>query len=226
MIMAIIVLTNKSYADADEIIDYQVTVDPREDSTLDITYEIKWKVLDSETEGPLSWCQISTPNENFDEITPLSDTIEDISKYKGAYVKIELDKPYEQDEELTIKYKIHQYDLAQKDEEKVLYQFTPAWFTNAKTDNLTIKWKSDGVQKCKAPLKEEEYFIWEKSDIEKGEKYTVQVEYSPDQFDENKNDEKKIDNNLIVGILILAVALITIICLTTFKGRNFYVYKK
>ena len=80
MMIAILAITNKSYADADQILDYQVTVDPREDSTLDITYEIKWKVLDSETEGPLSWCQIATPNENFDEITPLSDTIEEISK--------------------------------------------------------------------------------------------------------------------------------------------------
>ncbi len=31
---------------------------------LDITYDIEWKVLDSTTEGPLTWVQIGTPNSN------------------------------------------------------------------------------------------------------------------------------------------------------------------
>ena len=35
-----------------------------EDGSLDITYDIEWKVLDSTTEGPLTWVQIGTPNSN------------------------------------------------------------------------------------------------------------------------------------------------------------------
>ena len=50
-------------ADLDEIVNYEVIVEPRmNDGTLDITYQITWKVLDSSTEGPLEWVQIGTPN--------------------------------------------------------------------------------------------------------------------------------------------------------------------
>ena len=53
--------------DLDEIVNYEVVVEPRmNDGSLDITYQITWKVLDSTTEGPLEWVQIGTPNSNFD----------------------------------------------------------------------------------------------------------------------------------------------------------------
>ena len=56
----IVTINNKSYAaDLDRIVNYNVTVEPRmNDGTLDITYAITWKVLDSTTEGPLEWVQI------------------------------------------------------------------------------------------------------------------------------------------------------------------------
>jgi len=49
----------------DKIQDYQVEVTPLEDGTLDITYRLRWEVLNSSREGPLSWVKIGMANENF-----------------------------------------------------------------------------------------------------------------------------------------------------------------
>lgn len=90
LIGIILIFNTKSYsADLDEIINYIVTVDPRmNDGTLDITYEITWKVLDSSKEGPLRWVQIGTPNSNFDNPTALTNNIQSISRYNCIYFMI------------------------------------------------------------------------------------------------------------------------------------------
>ncbi|MBR6231286.1 MAG: hypothetical protein IKR00_05050 [Lachnospiraceae bacterium] len=36
-------------ADLDEIVNYEITVEPNEDATLTMTYHIDWKVLDSDS---------------------------------------------------------------------------------------------------------------------------------------------------------------------------------
>jgi len=88
--MLLLSINNNTYAaDLDRILNYEVTVDPRmNDGTLDIIYEITWKVLDSTTEGPLEWVQIGTANSNFDNPTALSKNIRSITNYNGSYVKI------------------------------------------------------------------------------------------------------------------------------------------
>lgn len=58
----------KTYAaeeDLDEILNYEITVDVNEDGTLDMTYQIDWKVLDSTSKGPLTWVMIGIPNEHY-----------------------------------------------------------------------------------------------------------------------------------------------------------------
>ena len=55
----------------DEILDYTIQVDMRNDGTMDIAYHIEWKVLDDKSEGPLSWVKIGIPNKNVDEIEAL-----------------------------------------------------------------------------------------------------------------------------------------------------------
>ena len=56
----------------DEIEQFQITVDVREDATLQMTYHIDWKVLDDEKYGPLTWVEIGVPNLHHSEVTPLS----------------------------------------------------------------------------------------------------------------------------------------------------------
>ena len=64
--------------DMDYIRSYIVTVDPREDGTADITYDIDWQVIDGDATDYLSWVKIGLANSSVDELTPLTDTISDL----------------------------------------------------------------------------------------------------------------------------------------------------
>ena len=44
-------------------------------------YDITWKVLDSDTDGPLEWVKIGIPNSNVEEIEGYSSNIENIRYY-------------------------------------------------------------------------------------------------------------------------------------------------
>ena len=64
--------------DMDYIRSYVVTVDPREDGSVDITYDIDWQVIDGDKTDYLSWVKIGLANSSVDELTPLTDTIYDL----------------------------------------------------------------------------------------------------------------------------------------------------
>ena len=55
IIIAFLFIPNLKAKALDEIQNYTIKVDPRQDGTLDMKYHIEWRVLDSTTEGPLSW---------------------------------------------------------------------------------------------------------------------------------------------------------------------------
>ena len=84
----------------DEILEYKIVVSPRKDGTLDMRYYIEWHVLDSVSEGPLTWVKIGVPNKYVDDIRGLSDPIEKIYYYtdSGAYIRIDLDRSYRKGE--------------------------------------------------------------------------------------------------------------------------------
>lgn len=215
---------NKAFAstDLDEIQEYIVTVDPRmTDGTLDITYEIKWKVLDSTTEGPLSWVTIGTPNQNFDTATGITSNIKSISKYNSSYVKIIFDRDYYAGEVINFKYSIHQSYMYEIDNNMVSYNFTPAWFTDAKVKKMSIRWNSDGVTKHNSGSQDGSYLVWNKSNMSKGEKLSISVKYNKSSFsalDANKQNSnvKKSSNGessiiLFIFILIIVIIFINII---------------
>ena len=184
ILFCIISLQTNSYAgDLDKIEKYIVTVEPRmNDGTLDITYQITWKVLDSTTEGPLEWVQIGTPNSNFDNPTALTKNIESISKYNGSYVKIVFKKAYTAGEEFTFKYSIHQGSMHKKSLNDCKFEFTPAWFTGAKIDSMTIRWNNDQVKKSNADSTSDSYLVWRRTNMSKGEKLTVNITYDKTAF--------------------------------------------
>ena len=84
-------------ADAlDEILEYAITVDVNEDGTLSMYYHLDWKVLDSTSEGPLSWIRVGIPNTHAKSVQAHSDTISKIgfSSDSGVYVRVDLDRDY------------------------------------------------------------------------------------------------------------------------------------
>jgi hypothetical protein len=176
--------TNSYATDLDEIVNYVVTVDPRmNDGTLDITYDITWKVLDSTTEGPLSWVQIGTPNQNFDTVTALSDNIKSISTYNQSYVKIVFDKSYIAGQQIKFKYSIHQSYMYTLKSTKCIYKFTPAWFSDIKIDHMEIRWNASDVKTSDDNAsKNGNYLVWSKDNLSKGEKLTATVKYNKTVF--------------------------------------------
>lgn len=213
--------TKSNAAELDRIQNYIVTVEPRmNDGTLDITYEITWKVLDSTTEGPLEWVKIGTPNSNFDTIIALTKNIRSISKYSGSNVKIVFDRKYYEGEFITFKYSIHQSYMYQISGSNCNYDFTPAWFTDAKVDSLTVKWNSDKVTKSNSRSKEDNYLVWRKTNMAKGEKLNISIKYDKASFsalNENKQAGQKKSSNTnnsanfwIIFITIIFVVLIIV----------------
>ena len=65
-------------SDLDEIVDYTITVDVNDDATLTMAYHVEWKVLDSKSEGPLSWVRIGIPNTHYVSMQAQSNTIKSI----------------------------------------------------------------------------------------------------------------------------------------------------
>lgn len=222
-----LIINTKCYAtDLDEIVNYEVIVEPRmSDGTLDITYEITWKVLDSTTEGPLEWVQIGTPNANFDTPTALTKNIKGIAKYNGSYVKIIFDKKYYAGEQVTFKYKIHQSYMYKISWGKCKYSFTPAWFTDAKVDSLTVKWNKDAVKSSNSNIKEDNYLVWHKTNMAKGEKIKVDVKYDKSAFgylNEYKQSKNVTNNTGNLRPLISLIILIISIVFPIIRGGCYY----
>ena len=79
-ILFLVIFMVPSFAkDLDQIEKYYITVDPRDDGSLDMTYYISWKVLDSTSEGPLEWVKIGVPNSNIDGIKTTTKNISKIA---------------------------------------------------------------------------------------------------------------------------------------------------
>ena len=233
IVLAILTFNTKTYAaDLDLIENYVVTVDPRmNDGSLDIIYEITWKVLDSTTEGPLTWVKIGTPNEGFDNVTALTNNIKSIKKYNGSYVRIDFNKSYKAGEVLTFKYSIHQSYMYKISWGKCVYEFTPAWFTDAKVNNMTVKWNNDLVKSSNTKSIEDCYLTWNKKYMSKGSKIKVKVKYDKGAFsalnaNKQKSDAPKSYSNSVFSMdtvySFIYLVVIIVACIGRFGGGGYY----
>lgn len=208
----------------DEILDYTITVDVCEDATLDITYGVSWKVLDSDSEGPLEWVEIGLPNSHYNEVVGLTDTISRIEVETSGNPRclIYFDRKYYKDEIVNFVYKVNIDNMYQMYPEEGVceYTFTPGWFDNIAVDNMLLKWNAENVEKFEPScLMDDGYNTWQMS-LEPGEKFTVEISYpiSAYAFDESKHYEDGSNNNtsktplesllsVIAGIFISVIAL-------------------
>lgn len=165
----------------DRIQDYTITVTPLDDGTLTLLYDITWKVLDSESEGPLTWVQIGIPNSNVDSITGLTNNIKSIEQYNSTYVRIDFRQSYNAGDIINFRFKLHQKNMYKLKNGKCIYEFTPGWFKKIAVDNITIKWKAGNVLEANTETREGGYYIWNSS-LKKNQKLTATVEYSESTY--------------------------------------------
>jgi hypothetical protein len=129
-----------TYADTGtyEILDYAVELTPLEDGSVHMTYYQEWLC----TGGHIPWVTVGTANSNFDIISTggnvASARDDSTSGWQGVYLT--LDEDYASGEQFTISFSIVQRDLLERltDEGKWRIDFTPGWYDNCITDNLTI----------------------------------------------------------------------------------------
>lgn len=225
------VLVNQKPVEAkilDEILDYQIKADVKDDATVDLQYDITWKVLDSNSEGPLEWVQIGIPNSHCNEIYGLTDTISSISSKNsgGTYAVIYFDRKYYKDEIVEFSFVVNQDYMYQvyPEEGVVEYNFTPGWFDSAAVDNLEIRWNADKTIKIEpSSLNDDGYYHWMTS-LTPGEKFSIEIQYPTDAygFDLSQHDnndssdgynysEHNIIENILFTILVVFIMIIIII---------------
>ena len=155
----------------DVIHQYNVTVQPLEDGSLDIEYHFVWEALDQSEE--LTWVEIGMANENF-SVYPdsLTSNIDIYNKYTdGDYVSLELyfRKPYLGGEVLEFSFKVNQQDMLCKNDTGYFYEFVPCWFNAIQVQSYEFRWlgKNDT--------------LWRGS-LDYGEFVKMTVQYDMDDF--------------------------------------------
>jgi hypothetical protein len=121
-----------------EILNYAVELTPLTDGSVSMTYYQEWLC----TGGHIPWVTVGTANSNFDIISS-GGNVESASKdSSGGWhgVRLTLDKDYTSGETFAISFSIVQRNLLERltDEGKWRIDFTPGWYDNCVTDNLTI----------------------------------------------------------------------------------------
>ena len=133
--------------DLDRIESYAVDVTPNtEDGSLRIQVTLEWTVL---AEGPVSWVKIGVPNNNIEPVSH-SDTIAALYPYQegGSYVRLDLDRSYYAGETVRLEFTLHVTHLYELyDDGSVNFEFTPGWFDEAETKQLTFTWE-DGAARA------------------------------------------------------------------------------
>lgn len=175
--------------DYDEITNYVVTVDPRQDGSADITYEIDWQVIGGGAEDYLSWVNIGLANEYADEFVNLTpDTVSDVSlsTESGCYARVNFrDRYYAPDvaadkggeSAVHFAFRVHQSHLfTENGDNTASFAFTPGWFDEICIDSLTVRWRNYEGFVADNHTVEGEYLVWQFGPLDHGEQVTVNVQ--------------------------------------------------
>lgn len=219
LLLIALVFPIKSFAvenPLDEIQEYTIQVDMRNDGTMDIKYHLDWKVLDDTSDGPLSWVKIGIPNKNVDEIEAHTDNIKKIeyNKQDGrTYVYVYFDRDYHKNEVISFDFSIHQSNMyvIDKEEHMLRYSFTPGWFDEIEVKSITVKWNKSNVLKSTALGEDMNgYLVWTGS-LSFGEKLNTSVYYNLDAFEATEEGQVQEDEGDGSGWIIFIVILVVIL---------------
>lgn len=226
----------------DKIEEYSITVEPREDGTLDIRYDITWTPLDEDE--PLTWIRVGIANPNVTYYPSLlSDTIQAVTldeddDYVAAIV--DLKQAYRAGEAFTFSFTLRQGSLLCKDADGWLYSFVPGWFNATPVEHYTFRWKnSDAIRTTNAARRDGEWLVWEGS-MPCGSYVSMDVRYDEQAFDgaswvnhvpfddsgvydQLKDDKAAIIALAVVGIILLLVFEILLLDshVSYSRGRGF-----
>jgi len=168
----------------DIIRQYDVTVEPREDGSLDILYHFVWEAVDAFEE--LTWIEIGMPNSNY-SVYPesVSSTIRQYTKedYDGeVYLILDLNRAYSGGEVLQFSFKINQKNMLCKDSNGYFYEFVPGWFNSTPVQSFTFRWAADErIRSVSDAKRRNGYYTWNGS-LDCGDYALMSVRYEQDSF--------------------------------------------
>lgn len=171
-------------APLDEIERCDIRVDPRSDGTLDMRFEFEGKVLDSTSEGPLSWVKIGIPNASADELTACSDNIREIRLLTSgdeSFVRIDFGRAYTAGEKLRFAYTLHQKNMLYSSDEGWTYSYTPGWFDEIDIKQLRVRWPADGLIDFSQGAVQGNDWVWD-GEMPAGERLRFTLRYEPSRF--------------------------------------------
>lgn len=130
----------------DLIHQYNVTVEPLADGSLDIQYEFVWEALDTSEE--LTWVEIGMANEHYTVYgDSVSSNIGSYGQYSDdGYVSLRLyfTDAYIGGDVLEFSFKVNQKDMLCINEKGYFYEFVPGWFNSIQVEQYEFRWCLDG----------------------------------------------------------------------------------
>ena len=222
--------------DMDYIRSYVVTVDPREDGSVDITYDIDWQVIDGDKTDYLSWVKIGLANSSVDELTPLTDTISDLQYTSdgGSYAKVVFRHRYYApdvaaanggESSVHFAFSVHQSHLFTKNDDGTAnFAFAPGWFDDLSVENMQVRWHNyDGFVADNTGV-DGDYLTWDFGAMGHGQQAMVHVTvpvtnaaaFDPgaamttDDYDSGEDLDEIIGMLVTLVVVLLAIAIIII----------------
>jgi hypothetical protein len=162
----------------DVINEYNITVEPLSNGSLDITYSFVWTAIDESEE--LTWVDIGMATADFDIYNKsLSDTIKTASKYtNGEYIstRIYFKRGYKGGETVKFSFTVNQKGLLHKNSDGHYYSFVPGWFNRIPVEKYKFMWEKGDVAVSNSNRSEGKYLVWE-GKMDPGTYVTMNVSY-------------------------------------------------
>ncbi len=175
------VKANAESTPLDEIEKYQITLSDFDKGEFRAEYLITWTVLDSSSEGPLTWVKIPNPLSNMSDITPATGSVSS-ARYcdtsEEDYVRVDLDRPYYAGETVTFGFSCRLKPRYYTDDDGVIVAlFSTGWFNDIAVDEYEIRWDADQVSYAYPEYEEVDgYYVWRGS-LRPGEEIKLHIEY-------------------------------------------------
>lgn len=168
----------------DEILLYEITADVNDDATVDLNYHIRWKVLESDDIGPMSWITVGLPNNHVIDVTETGSSVTSID-LNGSYVNVYLDRDYYEGDVADIEFSLVQdymYSMNQLDAGYTNYYFIPGWFDDIAVDEYVFRWNADKATSWNPSCKQEGGYLTWTGSLGPGASVELSVNYPNDAF--------------------------------------------
>ena len=222
----------EAYGYLDYIHEYQIKVDPREDGTLDMQVYLKWEVLDSTSEGPLSWIRVGVPNCYVDEFRPLSSSIKKI-KYMydsgSSVIRVDLRENYYKGDIVEIKFAYHLSRMYMLSTNYVHYDYLTGWFDEIVVKDLKVLWNKNNVLTSNQDDIEGEYLVWYGKNVQPKGTINVHLSYKDTAFNNLDPSLQYTDQAMTKGMKMIVAAVIAgiltiiiVVIVVSYKQRDPY----